>query len=72
MSKAKYTLRRRRATMNTIPAEQSIVEVLRNGYVVANMGRWSTLCLAEGAINALAATDEQILRAYQTDESVFA
>lgn len=66
-----YTVRRRTATCNTIPPEQPIVEILNGqGGRVAMMGRWSTLCLDEGAVNALDATDEQILRAYQTDESV--
>ncbi len=35
------------------------------------MGRWTTLCLAEGSVTADKATNEQIRRALYTDESVF-
>jgi hypothetical protein len=35
------------------------------------MGRWTTLCLPEGPITADKATNEQIKRALETDESVF-
>jgi hypothetical protein len=66
-----FTVRRRVAHTNCIPAEQAVVEILWNGKPIQMMGSWSTLCLPEGAINALEATDEQLLRAYTSDESVF-
>lgn len=65
------TIRRARRHMSTIPPEQDVVEILEDGYVIEVMGRWSTLCLPGGSVNALDATDEQILAAYTHDESVF-
>ncbi len=35
------------------------------------MGVWTTLCLPEGAIPALEATDEQVLRGYLGDQHVY-
>jgi hypothetical protein len=70
--KDKYRVVRRKATMNTIPPEQDIVEIVdQKGKRAVLMGRWTTLCLDEGSVNALDATDEQILRAWNTDEPVF-
>lgn len=65
------TIRRARRHMNTIPPEQDVVEILEDGYVVEVMGRWSRLWVPGGTVNALDATDEQILEAYTHDESVF-
>jgi hypothetical protein len=70
--KAQFTVERTRLKLNTIPPMQDVVIVRNRGYQVALMGRWTTLCLEDGAVNALKATNEQILRAYITDESVFA
>lgn len=66
----KLTVKRSIAYMNTIPPEQPIIEIYDGPKRIATMGRWSALCLPEGCINALDATDEQILRAYTTDEPV--
>jgi hypothetical protein len=55
---------------NLADKTQPVIEVcLQSGPVL--MGRWTTLCLKEGAICALDATDEQIRRAIEGDESVF-
>ncbi len=55
---------------NLADKEQPVIEVTWPGGSML-MGRWSMLCLPEGAITADKATDEQIRRALATDENVF-
>lgn len=67
-----YTIERRDNAHGTNLADKNqIVIVVRGPGFQTLMGRWTTLCLPEGSITADKATDEQIRRALNLDESVF-
>lgn len=55
---------------NLVDKDQTIIHVSWPGGSTL-MGRWSMLCLPEGNIRANLATDQQIRRAIEGDESIF-
>jgi hypothetical protein len=56
---------------NLVDKTQPVIVVYLQSGPPILMSRGTTLCLEEGAIYALDATDEQIRRAIEGDESVF-
>ena len=55
---------------NLVDKEQLVVRVVGRGFDEL-LGRWSTLCLPDGIVQADKATDEQIAEALLSDESIF-
>ncbi|KKL89014.1 hypothetical protein LCGC14_1918880 [marine sediment metagenome] len=55
---------------NLADKSQPIIRVEGQGFNEL-LGKWSTLCLPSGAIQASQATDAQIAKALLSDESIF-
>ena len=57
---------------NLVDKDQTVIRVYGPGGFFTMMGRWTTLCYPGGSVNALEATDAQIVAAILGDESIYA